>query len=96
VWYSRYQEVSRGMEIDLDRARRSLMELGGALSEARGVIRFGPASTVRIKTESEVIELPLAWAVAGAAAFIAAALLSTMPTPSLRRRVREEEPLGIG
>jgi len=51
---------------------------------------------VRVKTESEVIELPLAWAVAGAVAFVAAALLSSMPTPSLRRRVREEEPLGIG
>jgi hypothetical protein len=84
------------MEIDLDRARRALMELGTALAEARGVIRFGPGSMVRIRTESEVIELPLAWAVAGAVAFTAAALLSTMPAPSLRRRVREEEPLGIG
>lgn len=84
------------MEIDLDRARRALMDLGMALSEARGVIRFGPDSMVRVKTESEVIELPLAWAVAGAVAFVAAALLSTMPTPSLRRRMREEEPLGIG
>ncbi|MDR7420238.1 MAG: hypothetical protein QN178_15155 [Armatimonadota bacterium] len=84
------------MEIDLDRARRALMDLGTALSEARGVIRLGPDSTVRIKTETEVIELPLSWAVAGAVAFAAAALLSTMPTPSLRRRVREEEPLGIG
>jgi hypothetical protein len=84
------------MEIDLDRARRALMDLGAALQEARGVIRFGQDAVVRIKTESEVIELPLAWAVAGAVAFAAAALLSTMPMPSYKRRVREEEPLGIG
>ncbi len=84
------------MEIDLDRARRALLDLGTALAEARGVIRYGPGSTVRIKTETEVIELPLSWAVAGAIAFTAAALLSSMPAPSLRRRVREEEPLGIG
>jgi hypothetical protein len=84
------------MEIDLDRARRALLELGAALSEARGVVRLGPGSTVRIKTETEVIELPVSWAVAGLVAFTAAALISTMPTPSVRRRVREEEPLGIG
>jgi hypothetical protein len=84
------------MEIDLDRARRSLLDLGAALAEARGVIRLGPGSMVRIKTETEVIELPVMWAVAGAVAFAAAALLSTMSTPSLRRRIREEEPLGIG
>lgn len=84
------------MEIDLDRARRALLELGAALSEARGVVRPGPGSTVRIKTETEVIELPVWWAVAGLVAFTAAALISTMPTPSVRRRVREEEPLGIG
>jgi hypothetical protein len=84
------------MEIDLDRARRSILELGTALADVRGVVRFTQGSMVRIKTESEVIELPLWWAVAGAVAFTAAALLSTMPTPSLRRRVREEEPLGIG
>jgi hypothetical protein len=84
------------MEIDLDRARRSLLDLGAALAEARGVIRLGPESMVRIKTETEVIELPVMWAVAGAVAFAAAALFSTMAAPSLRRRVREEEPLGIG
>ncbi len=86
------------MEIDLDRARRAIVELGTALTEVRGVIRFGPGSVVRVKTENEVIELPLSWAIAGAVAFAAAALLSTMPTPSIRRRARDrdEEPLGIG
>jgi len=84
------------MEIDLDRARKAIVELGAALAEARGVVRVGPGSMVRIKTESEVIELPISWAVAGLVAFMAAALISTMPVPSIRRRLREEEPLGIG
>ncbi len=84
------------MEIDLDRARRALVELSAALAEARGVVQMGPGSVVRIKTESDVIELPVSWAVAGLVAFAAAALISSMPTPSIRRRVREEEPLGIG
>ena len=84
------------MEIDLDRMRRAVIELSAALAEARGVIRIGPGSTVRIKTESEVIELPLSWAVAGLVAFTAAALISSVPAPSIRRRPREEEPLGIG
>lgn len=84
------------MEIDLDRARRAILDLGAALAEARGVVRIGPDSMVRIKTESEVIELPASWAIAGLVAFTAAALISTMPTPSIRRRVRDEEPLGIG
>jgi hypothetical protein len=84
------------MEIDLDRARKAIVELGAALAEARGVVRVGPGSMVRIKTESEVIELPVSWAVAGLVAFVAAALISTMPVPSIRRRLREEEPLGIG
>ena len=84
------------MEIDLDRARRALIDLGAALAEARGVVRIGPDSIVRIKTESDVIELPVSWAVAGLVAFAAAALLSAVPVPSIRRRVREEEPLGIG
>ncbi len=86
------------MEIDLDRARRAIVELGAALAEARGVVRPGPRSVVRVKTESDVIELPVSWALAGLAAFLAAALISTMPVPSIRPRVRdrEEEPLGIG
>ncbi len=86
------------MEIDLDRARRAIVELGTALTEVRGVVRFGPGSVVRVKTENEVIELPMSWAIAGAVAFAAAALISTMPTPSIRRRARDrdEEPLGIG
>jgi hypothetical protein len=84
------------MEIDLDRARRAIIELGGALAEVRGVVRMGPGSTVRIKTESETIELPISWALAGLAAFAAAALISNMPTPSIRHRSRDEEPLGIG
>ena len=53
------------MEIDLDRARRALIDLGAALSEARGVVQMGPGSVVRVKTESDVIELPVSWAVAG-------------------------------
>jgi hypothetical protein len=59
---------------------------------------MGPGSVVRVKTESDVIELPVSWAVAGLVAFAAAALISAMPTPTIRRRVREreEEPLGIG
>ncbi|MGQ0569899.1 MAG: hypothetical protein ACT4P5_10275 [Armatimonadota bacterium] len=84
------------MEIDLDRARRAIVQLGEAMIEARGVVRIGPASTVRIKTESEVVELPVGWAIAGLVALTAAALISTIPAPSIRRRVREEEPLGIG
>jgi hypothetical protein len=84
------------MEIDLDRARRAIVDLGAALAEARGVVRTGPDSVVRIRTESEVIELPVSWAVAGLVAFAAAALLSAVPVPSVRRRSREEEPLGIG
>ncbi|MBI3997977.1 MAG: hypothetical protein HY355_03010 [Armatimonadetes bacterium] len=84
------------MEIDLDRARRAIIDLGAALAEARGVVRLGPESVVRVKTETEVIELPISWAVAGLVAFAAAALISAMPTPSIRRRVRDEEPLGIG
>jgi hypothetical protein len=84
------------MEIDLDRARRALVDLGAALAEARGVVRVGPDGVVRIRTDSEVIELPVSWAVAGLVAFAAAALLSAVPVPSVRRRSREEEPLGIG
>jgi len=84
------------MEIDLDRARRAILEISTALAEARSVVKMGPGSVVRIKTETDVIELPTSWAVAGAIAFAAAALLSAMPSPSIRNRAREEEPLGIG
>lgn len=84
------------MDIDLDRARRAIIDLGAALAEARGVIQPGPESVVRLKTESDVIELPLSWAVAGLVAFAAAAVVSALPVPSIRRRSREEEPLGIG
>ncbi|MGH2404285.1 MAG: hypothetical protein ACRDGN_07445 [bacterium] len=86
------------MEIDLDRARRALVDLGAALAQARGVVRPGPRSVVRVKTESDVIELPVSWALAGLVAFVAAAVISTMPVPSIRPRVRDrdEEPLGIG
>ena len=84
------------MEIDLDRARRAILEISAALAEARAVVRLGSGSVVRIKTESDVIELPVSWAVAGAVAFAVAALLSAMPASSVRHRVREEEPLGIG
>jgi len=84
------------VEIDLERARRALEQLGTALEEARSVVRFSPDGTVRVKTEDKVISLPVSWAVAGAVAFLVATVLSTMPTPSIRRRERDEEPLGIG
>jgi hypothetical protein len=86
------------MEIDLDRARRALLDLGTALAEARGVVQMGPGSVVRVKTETDVIELPVSWAIAGLVAFAAAALISAIPAPTIRRRPRqrEEEPLGIG
>lgn len=84
------------MEIDLERARHALLELGTALDEARTVVRPGPEGMVRIKTQDRVVELPVAWAIAGAVAFAVAAVLSSMPIPSVRRRERSEEPLGIG
>ena len=85
------------MEIDLERARRALLQIGSALEEARRVISPGPEGSVRVKTDDKLIELPMSWAVAGAVAFAVAALLSSMPMPSVRRRRdREEEPLGIG
>lgn len=84
------------VEIDLERARRALLQMGTALEEARGVVRFGPDGTVKVKTDDRVITLPVSWAVAGAVAFVVAAVLSTIPTPTIRRREREEEPLGIG
>ena len=87
------------MEIDLERARRALSQMGAALEEARRVITAGPEGIVRVKTDDKLVELPISWAVAGAVAFAVAALLSSMPMPSVRRRrerEREEEPLGIG
>lgn len=85
------------MEIDLERARRALLQLATALEEARAVVRFSPDGTVRVRTDDQVITLPVSWAVAGAVAFVVAAALSSMPTPTIRRRrEREEEPLGIG
>jgi len=85
------------VEIDLERARRALLQIGSALEEARRVISPGPEGSVRVKTDDKLIELPMSWAVAGAVAFAVAALLSSMPMPSVRRRRdREEEPLGIG
>jgi hypothetical protein len=85
------------LEIDLERARRALLQIGSALEEARRVISPGPEGSVRVKTDDKLVELPISWAVAGAVAFAVAALLSSMPMPSVRRRRdREEEPLGIG
>ena len=84
------------LEIDLERARHALLQLGTALEEARGVIRPGPNGLIRVKTDDRVVELPVSWAVAGAVAFAVAAILSTVPMPSVRRRERSEEPLGIG
>jgi hypothetical protein len=84
------------VEIDLERARRALLQLGTALEDARQVIRSGAEGSVRVKTDDRIIELPLSWAIAGAVAFIVAAVFSTVRAPSIRRREREEEPLGIG
>src|SRR3972149_161744 len=76
------------VDIDLERARRALMQLGTALDEVRGVIRFGPEATVRIKTDDKVINLPVSWAVAAAVAFVVAAGPSTgagtSPPPPFR------------
>ncbi len=83
------------MEIDLERAKRAVMDLALALEEARQVVRPGEAGHIRVKTEGKVIELPTSWALAGIAAFALATLLSAVPTPIIRRR-QEEEPLGIG
>ena len=80
----------------MERARHALLELGAALDEARSAVRPGPEGMVRVKTKDRVVELPVAWAVAGAVAFAVAALLSSMPIPTVRRRERSEEPLGIG
>lgn len=97
VWYSVGAEVIR-LEIDLERARRALLQLGSALEEARSIVRLGPDGIVRVKTDDRIIELPVSWAVAGAVAFAVATILSSVPMPSVRRRERErsEEPLGIG
>lgn len=84
------------VEVDLERAQRALEQLGTALEEARNVVRFSSDGTVRIRTEDKVISLPVSWAVAGAVAFLVATVLSTMPAPRIRRRERDEEPLGIG
>ncbi len=83
------------MEIDLERAKRAVVELGTALDEARQVVRPGAPGQIRVKTEGKGIELPTSWALAGIAVFGLATLLSTLPVP-IPRRPREEEPLGIG
>lgn len=83
------------MEIDLERAKRALMELGTALEEARQVVSPGTPGHLRVKTENRVIELPMSWALGGLAAFALATLLARVPTP-ITRKLREEEPLGIG
>jgi hypothetical protein len=86
-----------GVEIDLERARHALLQLGTALEEARGVLRPSPDGLIRVKTDDRIVELPVSWAVAGAVAFVVAAVLSSVPMPSVRRRrERNEEPLGIG
>lgn len=83
------------MEIDLERAKRVMVELGTALEEARQIIRPGVAGRIRVKSEGKVIELPHSWALAGVVAFAVATLLSGVPVVG-GRRAREEEPLGIG
>ncbi len=80
------------MEIDLERAKRALVNFSSAMEEARGVVRPGPSGMVRFHTEDSIMELPLTWAAAGLAAFAIASILTSMPL----RREREEEPLGIG
>ncbi len=80
------------MEIDLERAKRALVQFGSAMEEARRVVRPGIAGTVRLHTDDKVMELPFTWAAAGLVAFAIATVLTSMPL----RREREEEPLGIG
>jgi hypothetical protein len=82
------------MEIDLERAKRAVVELGSALEEARQVIRPGVSGRIRVKTEGRMIDLPHSWALAGVVAFALATLLSGVP--GVARRARDEEPLGIG
>lgn len=81
------------MEVDLERAKRALMYFGSAMEEAQAVVRSGRPGVVRFHTEDKVFELPLTWAAAGLAAFALASVLTQLPS---LRRVREEEPLGIG
>jgi hypothetical protein len=80
------------VEIDLERAKRALVQFGAAMEEARRVVRPGVAGIVRLHTDDKVMELPVTWAAAGLVAFAIATVLTTMPL----RREREEEPLGIG
>ncbi|MBI4278652.1 MAG: hypothetical protein HY660_09365 [Armatimonadetes bacterium] len=82
------------MEIDLERARRAVVQLGAALETARGVVRPGPPALVRIRADDRVIEIPSTWAVAGAAVLAVFAMVSAFQPRHARER--EEEPLGIG
>ncbi|HET7264152.1 MAG TPA: hypothetical protein VFL28_05740 [bacterium] len=81
------------MEVDLERAKRALIHFGSAMEEAQGVVRNGRPGVVRFHTDDKVLEMPLTWAAAGLAAFALASMLTQLPS---FRRVREEEPLGIG
>lgn len=81
------------MEVDLERAKRALIHFGSAMEEAQGVVRHGRPGVVRFHTEDKVLEMPLTWAAAGLAVFALASMLTQLPS---LRRVREEEPLGIG
>ena len=81
------------MDVDLERATRALIHFGSAMEEAQGVVRHGRPGVVRFHTEDKVLEMPLTWAAAGLAAFALASMLTQLPS---LRRVREEEPLGIG
>jgi hypothetical protein len=81
------------MEIDLERAKRALIHFGSAMEEAQGVLRTSRPGVVRFHTEDKVLEMPLTWAAAGLAAFALASMLTQLPS---FRKVREEEPLGIG
>jgi hypothetical protein len=81
------------MEVDLERAKRALMHFGSAMEEVQGVVRNGRPGTVRFQTEDKVLEMPLTWAAAGLAVFMLVSMVTQIPA---LRKVREEEPLGIG
>jgi hypothetical protein len=80
------------VDIDLERAKRALVQFGSAMEEARRVVVPGNSGIVRLHTDDKVLELPFTWAAAGLVAFAIATVLTSIP----QRREREEEPLGIG
>ena len=79
------------MEIDLERIKRAIAQLGAAVDEIKQAVRVGRSGHLRMHVEDRHIELPFAWAAAGLAALTLITILRSAP-----RRDREEEPLGIG